>query len=183
MTDTATARGGAFISRAILCRTRLATALTSALKSHDTEKGNMKNTSTAAGGVLAGAMSTTRLSRKARFCLAGALSAIAALPLIVAAAPAQAALSDCEARHVCVWEGPNYSGRMFSVDGYQKYTDLPEFVHDKVRSAASMNRGRRMCLIDWVNGRWESRLVLDPGTRYPNLNMTGRSGPDAVNWC
>jgi hypothetical protein len=68
--------------------------------------------------MLAGFMSTTRLSRKARFCLAGALSAIAALSFIVAPAPAQAALSDCPAQHVCVWTGANYSGQIFRVSGF-----------------------------------------------------------------
>jgi hypothetical protein len=70
-------------------------------------------------------MSTTRLSRKARFCLAGALSAIAALSFIVAAAPAQAALSDCPAQHVCVWTGANYSGQIFRVSGFAPYTGNP----------------------------------------------------------
>jgi hypothetical protein len=143
----------------------------------------MKNISTAANGVLGGVMSTARLSRNARFCLAGALSAIAALSFIVAAAPAQAALSDCPAQHVCVWTGANYTGQIFRVSGFANYTDFPAYIHDNVRSAASTTRRQRMCLIDWVNGSAVTRLTLQPGARFPNLALTGLRGPDAVRFC
>jgi hypothetical protein len=130
-----------------------------------------------------GVISTTRWSRKARTYLAGALAAIAALSLSVAAAPAQAKLSDCPDRHVCVWDEWNYRGHMFPVSGYAGYTDLPAYVHDHVHSAASNNHGRRMCLIDWHDGHAENRLILDPGARYPVLWLDGTRGPDAVQFC
>jgi peptidase inhibitor family I36 len=130
-----------------------------------------------------GVISTTRWSRTARTCLAGALAAIAALSLSVAAAPAQAKLSDCPDRNVCVWNGWNYTGDIFIVSGYAGYTDLPAYVHDHVHSAASNNHERHMCLIDWHNGHQENRLTLKPGDRDPVLLLDGTRGPDAVQFC
>ncbi|RKT56777.1 peptidase inhibitor family I36 protein [Saccharothrix australiensis] len=112
---------------------------------------------------------------------AGLLAAAALVPL--SATSAQAAPYACDARHVCLWQGIDFTLGRQVISGFAEYTDLGAALKDQASSWGSSTNQQVMCVFDWVNGNRQVIGRLAPGNRTPWVGDGANDRSDAVGWC